>query len=80
MNSSEDFTSVRDLDARGGQRQVGPGCVLASSQVLFGFEVHLIIEDSPAIHYFPFFPHVTFNFMPGYFNWQSFQPVEDVQK
>jgi len=53
---------------------------LASSQVLFGFEVHLIIEDSPAIHYFPFFPHVTFNFMPGYFNWQSFQPVEDVQK
>ena len=80
VNSREDFASVGDLNSRSGQRLVGPGCVLASSQVLFGFGVHLIIEDCPAIHDFPFFLHVTFNFVPGYFNWQSFQPVKDVQK
>ena len=79
VNSGEDFASV--LDTRSGQRQIGPRCALASSQVLFGFGVHLIIEDCPAIHYFSLFLHVTFNFtMPGYLDWQSFQPVEDVQK
>ena len=80
VNSREDFSPVRDLDSRGGQRRVGPGCVLASSRVLFGFGVHLIIEDCPAIHDVAFFLHVTFNFMPCYFNWQSIQPVENVQK
>ena len=68
VNSREDFTSVTDLDSRSGQRRVGPGGVLASSEVLFGFGVHLIIEDCSAIHDFAFFPHVTLNFMPCYFN------------
>ena len=69
VNSGKDFTSVRDLDAGSGQRLIGPGCALASLQVLFGFGVHLIIEDCPAIHDIPFFLHVTFNFVLGYFNW-----------